>query len=78
MEQTNTKRKIRRIGRMLILFSVVTVLFLLSGCTHAMRITNSDKFTLSPTAPLAKPVKLGVTSASDTPTRRTNGMSQLL
>ncbi len=65
MRQTSTKRQTITIGRMFILFSVFTVLFLLSGCTHAMRITNADKFTLSPAAPLTKPVKLGITSASD-------------
>jgi hypothetical protein len=65
MEQASMKQQTITIGRMVILFSVFTVLLLLSGCTHAMRITNADKFTPSPTAPLTKPVKLGVTSASD-------------
>ncbi len=65
MKQMSTKQDAVTVGRVITLFSLVAVLFLLSGCTHAMRITNTDKFTLSPTAPLSKPVKLGVTSASD-------------
>ncbi len=64
MIQTGTKQKTIKLGRMLVLFSAFTVLFL-SGCTHGMRITNAEKFNLSPTAPLAKPVKVGIISASD-------------
>ncbi len=41
-------------------------IFLVSGCTHQMHITNADDYFSPPSPPLAKPIKLGVTSSSIT------------
>jgi len=40
--------------------------FLLSGCYHRMEITNPEDYFSPPSPPLAKPIKLGVTSSSIT------------
>jgi hypothetical protein len=39
-------------------------IFLVSGCTHQMHITNADDYFSPPRPPLAKPIKLGVTSGN--------------
>ncbi len=41
-------------------------IFLLSGCNHNMHITNSEDYFCPPSPPLAKPIKIGVTSSSVT------------
>jgi len=41
-------------------------IFLLSGCNHNMHITNAEDYFAPPSSPLAKPIKLGLTSSCST------------
>lgn len=46
--------------------SCLFAIFLISGCTHPMEIKNAEDYFSPPSPPLAKPIKLGVTSSSVT------------
>jgi hypothetical protein len=51
--------------RMLLLTCLFGI-FLVSGCSHQMHITNAEDYFSPPSPPLAKPIKLGVTSSNVT------------
>lgn len=53
-------------------------IFLVSGCTHQLHITNSDDYFSPPTPPLAKPIKLGVTSSSITDVKNSRYVSAVV
>lgn len=49
-----------------LLLSCLFAFFLASGCSHQMHITNTEDYFSPPSPPLAKPIKLGVTSSTIT------------
>jgi hypothetical protein len=53
-------------------------IFLVSGCTHQMHITNADDYFSPPSPPLAKPIKFGVTSSSITDVKNSRYVSAVV
>jgi hypothetical protein len=49
-----------------LLLACLFAFFIVSGCSHQMHITNTEDYFSPPSPPLAKPIKLGVTSSSIT------------
>ena len=50
--------------RKIVLVSCLCALVLVAGCHHQLEITNADQYFAPPSPPLAKPIKLGITSSS--------------
>lgn len=50
----------------ILLLSLLFGMLIISGCTHNLHITNAEDYFSPPSPPLAKPLKLGVTSSSIT------------
>lgn len=49
-----------------LLLACLFAFFVVSGCSHQMHITNTEDYFSPPSPPLAKPIKLGITSSSVT------------
>lgn len=58
-----TGNSLKNYGGMMAL--LVAGIFMLSGCTHALHITNLDEQMMQPVAPLREPVKIGVSSGNE-------------
>ncbi len=65
MNREKTGNRKSAIGRGL-QFLIVAGVFLLTGCSHALQITNLNDYYSEPARPLKEPVKIGVTSSGDT------------
>jgi hypothetical protein len=57
------KNRLKNCGELMLL--LVMSIFVLSGCTHSLHITNLDEHVLRPVAPLKEPVKVGVSSSNE-------------
>ena len=60
------------------LLSLVLGSLLFVGCTHNMKITNTDDYFAPPSPPLAKPIKLGVTSTNVTDAKNSRYVSAVI
>lgn len=49
-----------------LLFSMLLMILLATGCSHALQITNTGDYFSPPSPPFKQPRKLGITSSSDT------------